>query len=131
MARTGLGQKIQASDSPARLVDNLRDVIETLARDHDVVSAPAATLIASGIIPPGAAAVVFTGGPTQTLTLPPANALGASVVAVIFFLNTSPNAVTLVPSRGDSVNGGTSLSVAAGALVVLACDGVNKWLRNA
>jgi hypothetical protein len=52
------------------------------------------------------------------------------VASAILFLNTSANAVTLIPSRGDSVNGGTSLAVASGVLCLLASDGLTKWLRN-
>ena len=131
MARKGLFRADQVADrTTATNFKRLEDAVEKLAVDHDVVSAPLANLVASGNIPAGASAVNFTGGASQTLSLPPANVLGANVCAVIFFLNTSPNSVTLIPTRGDSVNGTTSLSVATNVLAVLASDGVNKWLRN-
>lgn len=124
MARKGLSRKIQTQDQ------NLRDAIEQLATDHDVVSATVTTLLATGNIPPGASIVVYAGGPNQTLALPGANALGPSTGAVVLLLNVSTVAVTVVPSRGDTLNGGTSISVAANVLCLLASDGVSKWLRN-
>ncbi len=131
MARKGLLKSFRAPNQDlARLYDNVRDAVDVLASDHDVISSPAANLLVSGPIPAGASAVNFTGGASQTLTLPPANTLGNNVAAVVFFLNTSPNTVTLIPSRGDSVNGSTSLSVATNVLAVLVSDGVSKWLRN-
>lgn len=132
MARRGLFRKIQQIKDAilSRVQDNIFDAVETLAKDHDVVSAPVTTLIMSAAIPPGASIVAYGGGPSQTLTLPAANALGTNVGAVVFFLNTASIAVTIVPSRGDTLNGGASLSLAAGVLCVLASDGVSKWLRN-
>lgn len=131
MARRGLFQPDQVADRVTQTnFARVKDAVEKLAADHDVVSSPVANIVTSGNIPPGAFAVAFTGGPSQTLSLPPANVLGANVAAVVLFLNTSPNAVTLVPSRGDSLNGSTSLSVASNVLAFLASDGVSKWLRN-
>lgn len=131
MARRGLLKTGQPRNPEvAALQAAVRDAVDQLALDHDVVSAPVVTLVATANIPPGASIVAYVGGPNATLTLPPANALGANVGAVVFLLNTASVAVTVVPSRGDSVNGTTSLSVAAGVLCVLASDGSNKWLRN-
>lgn len=124
MARKGVSQRVQTPDP------GLKDALELLAQDHDVISSPAVTLINTGNIPPGASVVVFNGGGSKTLTLPPARALGPGIAAIIFLLNTSTNAVTLVPSLGDSVNGTTLLIVGSNVLVVLGSDGVNKWLRN-
>ena len=130
--RRGLFQPDQVADRVTQTnFTRVRDAIETLAADHDIVSGPASNLVASGNIPPGASFLVFSGGATQTITLPPANALGANVCAALLLLNTSPNTVTVIPSRGDSVNATTSLSVATNVLVLLASDGVSKWLRNA
>lgn len=129
--RKGLLSTDQVADPTIqRNFARVREAVEKLAVDHDVVSGSIANLIATGNIPPGVSFVVFNGGASQTLTLPPANALGQSVGLVLVFLNTSPNNVTLIPSRGDSVNGTTSLTVATNVLAILACDGVSKWLRN-
>lgn len=129
MARKGLLKRFQPRDRElAQAYQNVNDAVETLAADHDVIAAPATTLIASGPIPAGPSFVSYTGGPSQTLTLPPANAQGASTCAVIVFLNLASVAVSLVPSRGDSLNGTTSLSAGAGVLKILASDGVSKWL---
>ena len=131
MARTGLLKTFQPRDQEtSRLQAITKDAVDQLAKDHDVVSSPAVSLIGTGNIPPGASVIVYTGAASQTLTLPPANNLGANVAAVVFLLNVTAAAVTVVPSRGDSVNGTTSLSVAATTLCVLASDGISKWLRN-
>lgn len=124
MARPGLGSKLQTKDQ------NLVDVIETLANDHDVISSPVTTLVGSAAIPPGASIVAYVGGASQILSLPPANALGPNVGAVVFLLNLSSGNVTVVPTRGDSVNATTSLVVATNVLAILVSDGVSKWLRN-
>lgn len=122
MARKGLSRRIQTQDA------GLRDALELLALDHDVISSSALVLVKSAAILPGTSIAVYTGGPNQTLTLPPANALGTGTSAVILLLNTASVAVTVVPSRGDTINGTTSLSVAAGGVAILSTDSVNKWL---
>jgi len=124
MARKGLSSKLPAADQ------QLRDVIETLAADHDVMSSTVTTLIGSANVPPGASIVAYVGGASQTLTLPPANALGANVGSVVFLLNLSSGNVTVIPSRGDLVNATTSLVVATNVVAILVSDGVSKWLRN-
>jgi hypothetical protein len=131
MARKGLLRTDQVADQTTqRNFDRVSDAVETLARDHDVISSPVTVLVGTAAIPPGVSVAVYVGGASQTLTLPPANALGTSVASVLMLLNTSANTVTVVPSRGDSVNGTTSLSVATAVLALLVSDGVSKWLRN-
>lgn len=127
--RRGLLKTGQPRDREvAELQASVRDAVEQLAADHDVISSPVKVLVASGAILPGASLVVYAGGPSQTISLPPANGLGTSTGAVIAFLNTASVAVTLIPSRGDTLNGTTSLAISAGGLAILASDGVNKWL---
>lgn len=129
VARKGLSRRIQSTDPVlSRALDGVRDVVELLAADHDVISSSVTALVASAPIPPGASLVVYSGGPGQTLTLPPANALGVSTGAAVLVLNVASVAVTVVPSRGDTLNGLTSLSLAAGAPCLLSSDGVSKWL---
>jgi hypothetical protein len=106
----------------------VRDAIEVLAADHDVISSVVKVLVATGPVPAGASVVAYSGGPSRTLTLPPANALGTSTSSVVILLNLATVSVTVVPSRGDTINGLTSLSVSAGAMAILASDGVNRWL---
>ncbi len=131
MPRRGLLTTDQVADPTVqRNFERVRGAIERLALDDDMASGPISNLIATGNIPPGVSFVVFGGGASQTLTLPPANALGPSTGLALIFLNTSPNTVTIIPSRGDSVNGTTSMTVATNVLAILACDGVSKWLRN-
>lgn len=128
--RVGLLKPVQFPDELSnRFQSNVRDAVETLAADHDVVSAPVLSLSVTGVIPPGKTVVVFTGRTGQTLTLPQAKAQGTNTAAVIWVMNTSPNALTLVPTLGDSIGGALSLSVPAGTAVMLVSDGVSKWLK--
>lgn len=124
MARRGISRKIATPDQ------NLRDALEQLAADHDVFSSTVVALIGAASIPPGASMVSYAGAPGVTLTLPPANALGASTGAVVLLLNRSSGSITVVPSRGDTLNGTTSLSLAATKLALLGSDGNNGWLAN-
>lgn len=129
MARKGLFQPDQVADQTIqRNFALVKVAIETLARDHDVVAAPVTTIVATGPIPPGVMIVSFTGGIGQTLTLPPANAIGPNIGSFIALL--TGNSCAVVPSRGDTVNGATSLSVGAVALCLFVSDGVSKWLGN-
>jgi hypothetical protein len=73
--------------------------------------------------------VSHSGGAGKTLTLPPAASQGSNVGAVLFLLNTSPNAVTIARGSADTVAGAASVALAAGALMVLASDGATKWLK--
>lgn len=131
MARRGLLKTLQPKDQDvARLQANVKDAIDVVTADHDVLSSSVTSLISSANIPPGASVVSYSGGPNQTLTLPPANALGPNVGMLVALLNTASVAVTVVPSAGNTLNGGTSLAVAAGVLCLLASDGSTKWLRN-
>lgn len=126
----GLLKTVQFPDELSnRFQGNVRDVVETLAAAHDVVSAPVLSMSATGVIPAGKAVVVFTGRTGQTLTLPQAKAQGTSTAAVIWVMNTSPNALTLVPALGDTVGGALSLSMGSGTAAMLVSDGVSKWLK--
>lgn len=128
VARKGLSRRIQSTDPVlSRALDGVRDVVELLAADHDVISSSVTALVASAPIPPGASLVVYSGGPGQTLTLPPANALGVNTGAGVIFMNTATVPVTVVPSRGDTVNGGASLSVPAGQQRLISSDGISRW----
>jgi len=131
MARKGLFEKVQVATSDlSRVQDNVRKAVEQLAVDHDTVSSPVTAMVATGNVPSGASLVSYTGGPGNTLTLPPANSLGTNTGAVVIIVNTSTSAVTLQPSRGDTINGLTSISLPGGAVADLASDGISKWLTS-
>ena len=128
MARKGLLNTFRAVDPEvSRLMDNVRDALDDLSAAQDVASYPVAFLIASGPVPPSAAIVNFTGGASQTLTLPPASGHGASVGAVLMVMNTSASTVTVVPSRGDAINGGTSVTLATNTVRVFVSNGQAAW----
>jgi hypothetical protein len=128
--RVGLLKPVQFPDELSnRFQSNVKDAVETLAADHDVVSAPVTALSVTTVIPAGRTIVVFTGLTGQKLTLPQAKAQGTSTAAVIWVLNTSANAVTLIPVLGDTIGGALSLSVGAGSAAMVVSDGVSKWLK--
>jgi hypothetical protein len=128
--RAGLYKEVPspADELLSRVQKNLKDAIEVLAADHDVLSAPVTSLVVTGQIPAGKSVVVFRGNAGQTLTLPRAQVQGQNVAALIFLLNTSANAVTVKPTAGDTLNGALTMSLPAGGVVSLSSDGVNKWL---
>lgn len=117
-----------ADDLQNRFQTNLKEAINTLAADHDLLSVPATVLTVTGAIQPGKSVVVFGGNTGQKLTLPLSKAQGANVSALVVFANTSGNTVTLVPAGTDTLNGAKTLAVAAGTVVVLVSDGATKWL---
>jgi hypothetical protein len=109
---------------------NLSAAVDTLSGDHDVISSPVVTLVATGAIQTGVSAVIFTGITGQKLTLPAAKSQGQGVSSMIAFSNFSTSAVTLLPSGTDTINGAKSLSVATGVLALLVSDGNARWLAN-
>lgn len=126
--RKGLLATDQVADPTIqRNFARVRAAVEQLTADDDVVASPAQTLITSGAIKPGSMVVVYTGGASQTLTLPPANSQGQGIGFVLVIMNTASVAVTAIPSRGDSINGTTSVAFAPAAMRVLASDGNTKW----
>jgi len=131
MARKGLLGKNRPTDQElSRVYDEVRDAFEKVAGDHDVLSSPTAMLVATATIPAGTAIVNFMGATGQTLTLPPANAQGQNVGALLVVMNTSPNTVTLVPTKGDTINGTTSVTLATNTMRTLASNGVAAWLSS-
>lgn len=131
MARKGLLGKNRPADLElSRVYDEVRDAFEKVAADHDVLSSPTVLAIDSMAVPAATAILNFTGGAGKILTLPPANAQGPSVGALLVVMNTSPSNLTVVPSRGDTVNGTTSLTVNAGTMRILASNGVGAWLST-
>lgn len=134
MARKGLFAKIQPppgavqADLVSRLQDNLADVVNQLTADDDLFRSPAVYLSASALIPSGAAVVVYKGGPSRILTLPPASGQGVTAGQLLAVLNVASVAVTLAPAGGDTLNGTTSLLLPAGGMLLLAADGVSRWL---
>lgn len=126
MARPGLLKTFHVRDPDIdRLQSNLRDAVDTLTSDDDVFRSPAFYMVKTGPIPPGRSVVVFTGPSGQSLTLPLASSQGQNVSAQIVIANTSANAVTILSSGKDTVNGGTSVSLAAGSVATFVSDGVS------
>lgn len=130
--RSGLLKTVQFTDElENRFQANVKAALETLSADDDMVNAPITSYLVTGQIAPGKSLVMFRGNVGQTLSLPPAKAQGDNVGAVVFLGNPTGNAVTVIPTAGDALNGLLTLSVAAGALLVLVSDGVSKWLALA
>lgn len=126
--RSGLFKRFQTGDSNQdRIQANIRDAVDTLAADHDVISAPINSLVIAASIASGKAINWYRGTPGVTLTLPLANALGANVAAVVIVGNASGGAISIVAAQPNALTTGTSVSVAAGAIAVLVSDGVSKW----
>lgn len=127
--RKGLLRQVKQADAAAEQFQlNVAAAIDTLAADHDVMSAPTATYVATGAVKAGQTVVVFGGAAGQTLTLPQAKGQGNNVGTVVLMLNTSVSAVILAATVGDTVNGAKSISVGAGAAKTLVSDGISKWL---
>ena len=106
-----------------RIQDDAKQAFDKLADADDVLRVPVHTMVVSGAVPPGKSVVVFRGAAGQTLVLPAANAQGTNVSAVLVVVNVSANAVSVISSGADTVNGGTSISLAAGTAMVLTSDG--------
>jgi len=70
---------------------------------------------------------IFTGTTTQTCQLPAANALGSGIALVYVIVNRSTGAVSVARAGSDTIEGGTSYSLAAGSRIVLVSDGVSAW----
>ena len=106
MSRKDLLRVSQQPDvNVAQLQANLRDALEVLSADDDVLRAPALALTATGGVPPGTSVVVFNGRTAQSIGLPAANSQGAGVSALVLILNVSTSAVTVYPSRADKDQG--------------------------
>lgn len=129
MARPGLFKKIQGVaaqvtlDLLSRVQDNITDAVNTLTADDDILRAPAFTMVVSGEIPPAKSVVLFRGAAGQELTLPLSNGQGDNVAALVVVANLSANAVTIRSAGSDTVNGGTSMSLLAGAVAIFTSDG--------
>ena len=122
--RRGLLKTVQLPDERTnRFQANVRDALEVLSADDDTLQAPITSMAVAGQIAAGKSVVWYTGAPGATLTLPPANALGANVAALLAIVNASSGAITIRPSGADTVNGGASLSLAAGGVLLLVSDG--------
>ncbi len=128
MARRGLLNQVNPSDpTMAQMERNVRDAVERLTADDDLVQAPVVSLAAGGPIPSGATVVVYRGAGGQTLSLPLASARGGNTAAVVHVVNTASAAVTLARSGADTLNGAASLSLGAGKLALLVSDGAAIW----
>jgi hypothetical protein len=130
--RSGLLKKLTFPDPLTnQLVANLSDAINTLSSDDDVFTAPSTVMVGTGKLPAGAATVFYRGAPGAQLTLPSAQSQavqGNARAALVVLGNEASGAITLLASGGDSINGAKSLSLAAGALAMVASDGFSRWL---
>lgn len=131
MARKGLLKTVQFPDDLSnRFQGNVKDALEILAADHDVVSAPVLSLQVTGPIAPGTTFAAFRGPAGQTLTLPPASAPGTSTGVALWVENTSAAPVTVAAPPASTVDGGRTVVVPAGKVVAFTSDGVSKWLSG-
>lgn len=135
MARLGLFRKVQPPPGPAqadlvsRLQDNVTEAVNRLTQDDDLLRAPVVTLAASASIPATAALVVYRGGASRVLALPLAAAQGQNVGQLLCVLNVTASSVTIARAGADTVAGTSSVTLAAGALMLLASDGVSHWCK--
>jgi hypothetical protein len=126
--RVGLLKTVQFPDELSnRFQINVKDAIDKLAADHDLLSVPVTSLSATGPIAAGKSVVVYRGNPGAVLSLPPASAQGPSTSAIVLVGNASNSAVTLRATVKDTINGKASISQAAGTVTLLVNDGVSKW----
>jgi hypothetical protein len=114
----------------SRIQKNVADAFDAVTQDAATLAIPTATLAVSAPMPAGSSVVVFRGGAARVVVLPGAAAQGTNVAAVVWLLNATVNALTVIPSAGDTLNGALTLAVAAGALVTFVSDGVNRWLSK-
>lgn len=71
---------------------------------------------------------IFTGGTTQDVQLPAANALGSGVSIVYVVVNKSTaGAVRLLRAGSDTIEGGPSYTVPIGARAIVTSDGSGAW----
>ena len=131
MARRGLLKTVQFTDDLSnRFQGHVKDALETLAADHDLVTAPVLSMQVSGPIATGTTFVAFLGPAGQTLTLPPASAAGTSQGVVLWLQNTSLSPVTVAAPAASTIDGGRTVVVPAGSFAAFIGDGVNKWLSG-
>lgn len=130
MARKGVYSRVQVPDNSdlSRIQDAIAKAIETLANDDDDVMSPVTAVSVTSQLQNGSTVVVFKGNASQVVTLSLANSQGAGIGQVAIFENTGMSAVTINAAGGNTINGATSLVVAAGIVVFLASDGATKWL---
>lgn len=72
---------------------------------------------------------IFTGTTTQNVTLPAANVFGSGVGAVYIIKNRSTGALTVNRAGSDTIEGATSLTIAAGVTETLISNGSAEWER--
>jgi len=129
--RPGLLKEVQFPDELSnRFQKNVKDAVETLAADHDVLSVPVTALSASSAIMAGKSVVVYSGNPGATLTLPLASAQGKNTGAVVLVVNASGGEITVRASAKNTINGAPALALAALSMVVLLSDGATKWFAS-
>jgi hypothetical protein len=130
--RVGLLKTVQFPDELSnRFQANVRDAVQQLAEDHDLLSVPVAALSASGAIQAGKSVVVYAGNTLATLTLPLASAQGKSTAAILLVANASTGPITIRTAGTDTISGAKNVTLAALALLVLASDGVSQWFAPA
>jgi hypothetical protein len=131
VARSGLYKEVPTpqDDVLQRIQKGLIDALNTLTNDDDILRVPVVTMVVTGNIQAGKSVVVFTGAPAQVLTLPQAKSQGGVVSSIVIVANPSPNALTVNPTSGDTINGApVGYAIAADNVAYFTSDGVNEWL---
>jgi len=126
--RKGLLRRIHPQDPDlGRVEQNVAEAFNATADQVNVTAVPVTRLSVTSVIAAGVAIITFAGVAGQVLTLPPAAAQGDNVGTVIYVMNLSTVAVTLARGGADTVNGGASMSLAAGKLGICVSDGMTAW----
>lgn len=73
---------------------------------------------------------IFTGTTTQNITLPAANLFGAGIGVAFIIKNRSTGALTVNRAGSDTIEGATSLTIAAGNSETLISNGSAEWERT-
>lgn len=130
--RVGLLKTVQFPDElPNRFQANVKDAIEQLASDHDLLTVPVTSLSASGAIQAGKSVVAYVGNTGAVLTLPLAAAQGRSTSAILLIENASTGPITIRTAGTDTIFGKKTATLAALSMLVLASDGVSQWFAPA
>jgi hypothetical protein len=127
--RRNLLKTVQRFADPAvsQLQQNVKDAVETLASDHDIISVPVQALAASGAALAGRSLVLYQGAPGATVTLPAAASQGTNTGDVVIVLNRSTGAIAVAAAPTDTIGGLLSVTLVAAAALILASDGVHEW----
>ena len=72
----------------------------------------------------------YTGTGSNTITLPAANAYGAGKTPIMVIRHAGTGGLTVSRAGTDTIDGGTTITLAAGQGVMLLSDGTSSWDTN-